>query len=186
MKTGYLIAAAFMMAPGLLLAQEKAGAAGQLEAAAPAVSAGPAAAGIKTEPAAGPLTAKERDVKNKAAAAPSLPVKSVTELELPEYCRINDKDLNALAEDVMTRQSPHYPGLGNLFIQLAAATPEGKPITAKIINVKHAHPGDQFHIEVYVAGKLLFKSGRQDNPIFIGFQVDDVPYSLVCFEDIPE
>lgn len=185
MKKLYIILAAGIIAPGLLMAQEGYGAVKQLENIAPVVSSGVAEAGIKSEPSLR-LTTKELEAKNKAAAAGALPARSVTELELPEYCRINDKDLNALVEDVMTRQSPRDPATNNLFIKLTAAAQDGKSIQARIVNVKHAHPGDQFHIEVYVAGKLLFKSGRQDNPVYIGFQVDDVPYSLVCFEDIPE
>lgn len=128
------------------------------------------------------------DLGGLAAAAsvppPAAPAKSAEELSFPEYCRINDRNLAALAEEVMTKDSPRDPATGNLFIELAAAGPGGKQIKAKVVNVRHAHPGDQFHIELYVGGKLLFKSGRQDNPIFIGFQVDDVPFSLTCFEDI--
>lgn len=112
--------------------------------------------------------------------------KSAEELSFPEYCRINDKDLTALAEDVMTKDSPRDPATGNLFIELAAAGPGGRQLKARVVNVRHAHPGDQFHIELYVGGNLLFKSGRQDNPIFIGFQVDGEPFSLACFEDIPQ
>lgn len=107
-------------------------------------------------------------------------------LETPQYCRINDQALNALAEGTMTRQSPRDPVRNNLYLKLEAATPSGTTIRAIIVNVLHAHPGDQFHIELYAAGKLLFKSGRQDNPIFIEFRVDEKPYSLTCFEDIPE
>lgn len=107
-------------------------------------------------------------------------------LEKPQYCRINDQALNALAEGVMTRDSPRDPVRNNLYLKLEAPTPGGKTIKAVIVNVLHAHPGDQFHIEVYIAGKLLFKSGRQDNPIFIEFRVDEIAYSLTCFEDIPE
>lgn len=110
--------------------------------------------------------------------------RAVEELSTPEYCRINDRDLNALAEGIMTKDSPRDPVTRNLYLELEAAGPGGKPIKARIVNVRHSHPGDQFHIEVYAAGKLLFKSGRQDNPVFIGFQVDDVPFSLTCFEDI--
>lgn len=115
---------------------------------------------------------------------PAPAAKSVEELSVPEYCRINDRDLNALAEEVMTRQSPRDPVSGNLFMELLAAGPAGKQIRAKVVNVRHAHPGDQFHIEVYAGGGLVFKSGRQDNPIFIAFQVDGEPFSLTCFEDI--
>lgn len=110
--------------------------------------------------------------------------RSAEELSFPEYCRINDRDLAALAEGVMTKESPRDPVTGNLLLELEAAGPGGRPIKAKIVNVRHSHPGDQFHIELYAAGKLIFKSGRQDNPIFIGFQVEDVPFSLTCFEDI--
>lgn len=111
-------------------------------------------------------------------------VKSSEELSFPEYCRINDRNLNALAEEVMTKDSPRDPLSGNLFIELLADGPAGKQIKAKVVNVRHAHPGDQFHIEVYAGGGLVFKSGRQDNPIFIAFQVDGEPFSLTCFEDI--
>lgn len=116
--------------------------------------------------------------------APALAVKSVEELSFPEYCRVNDRNLNALAEEVMTKDSPRDPASGNLFIELLATGPAGKQIRAKVVNVRHAHPGDQFHIEVYAGGALVFKSGRQDNPIFIAFQVDGEPFSLTCFEDI--
>lgn len=110
--------------------------------------------------------------------------RAAEELSVPEYCRINDRALNALDEQIMTRESPRDPVTGNLYIDLRAEGPAGKLIKARVINVRHYHPGDQFHIEVYAGGKLIFKSGRQDNPIFIGFQVDDVPFSLTCFEDI--
>lgn len=110
--------------------------------------------------------------------------RAAEELGVPEYCRINDRNLNALAEGVMTKDSPRDPVSGNLYLELEAAGPGGRPIKARIVNVRHSHPGDQFHVEVYAAGKLLFKSGRQDNPIFIGFQVEDLPFSLTCFEDI--
>ena len=131
------------------------------------------------------FTALTEAVAPAVLTGPAAPeARSVTELETPEYCRLNDRDLNALTEEVMTRESPRDPVTKNLFIELVAATPEGKSLMAKVVNVRHAHPGDQFHIEVYADKKLVFKSGRQDNPIFIGFQLDGVPYSLTCFEDI--
>lgn len=38
--------------------------------------------------------------------APVLAGKSAEELSFPEYCRINDRSLDALAEEVMTKDSP--------------------------------------------------------------------------------
>lgn len=121
--------------------------------------------------------------KNGISPAPAAPAKSVSQLSWPEYCRINDANNAALIEDIMTLQSPQDLN-GNPVLELKAFSSSAKEIRARIVNVRHSHPGDQFHIEVYVAGKLLFKSGRQDNPIFIGFMVDDSYYSLACFEDI--
>ncbi|HAH31230.1 MAG TPA: hypothetical protein DCL44_02830 [Elusimicrobia bacterium] len=170
-------------APSRFAAGDIGGAVRQLKNLTPGIAPKPEAK-ITGGLAAPRLIEKDRSAKTKSLAGQARPDRSVVELEFPEYCRINDKDLNALTEDIMTRESPRDPLYNNLFIQLEAATPAGKTIRAKVINVRHGHPGDQFHIEVFVAGKLLFKSGRQDNPIFIGFQVDDVPYSLTCFEDI--
>jgi hypothetical protein len=149
------------------------------------LAAGSGAASAQTWDGAGGRPVMPDAVQLRSLPSPAPEVKSAEELSFPEYCRINDKDLNALAEEVMTKDSPRDPATGNLFIELAAAGPGGQQLKARVVNVRHAHPGDQFHIELYAGGRLLFKSGRQDNPIFIGFQVDGVPFSLTCFEDIP-
>jgi len=112
-------------------------------------------------------------------------------LTYPTYCRIADVDAKALAEDVLTQESPRDAVTNNLYMVLkatAVGAPQGKgkSIEARITNVLWGGPGskDQFQVLINVNGKPYMKTGRQDLPIYIDFYVDEARHRLVCFEDI--
>lgn len=107
-------------------------------------------------------------------------------IKTPVYCRIADKDLNVLTEDILKPASPK-DSRGNPFIILKTTSTTGKMIQAKVTNVLWGFgTRDQFQIGISVDGKPYLGNNRQDLTFLFNFYVDEVRHTLICFEDIPE